>query len=263
MTGSGNVIKLATGAWVITGRNRITGTNFINYDELRVLGAITDGYVVASPGTEVTGTGYIERIQAQGTVSAGEDREGALVIGRELQLAATATADFGIGIENEVLVCSSIVITNPACVVDLGNATLRLTVSWSAIPIGTAFTLIDRAGSSPFTNFFAGLPEGSRFTVTDYFGSNYTFQITYTGGTGNDVVLSRPFPTLATVASGSNPFQFRVLGQPYARYVIDAATNLLNPQWLPIATNVADGFGILNWIDTGTAPHSQRFYRAR
>ncbi len=255
--------ETATGAWVITGTNRITGTNFINYDELRVLGAVTDGYVVTSPETEVTGSGYIDRLQAQGVVSAGEDREGALIIGRELKLAATATAEFGIGIENEVLVCSSIVITNPACAVDLGNAALRLTVSWSAIPIGTAFTLIDRAGSSPFTNFFAGLPEGSRFTVTDYFGSNYTFQITYSGGTGNDVVLSRPLPTLATLAPGSNPFQFRVLGQPYARYVIESATNLLNSEWLPIATNVANGFGILNFIDTGTTSRSQRFYRAR
>lgn len=50
---------------------------------------------------------------------------------------------------------------------------------------GDSFTIIDKAGVAPVVGHFQGLPEGSTFFVGDY-----ELQITYQGGTGNDVVLS-------------------------------------------------------------------------
>jgi hypothetical protein len=63
-----------------------------------------------------------------------------------------------------------------------------LTVTSTVTPAvgSTAFTVVNNQGSSAISGIFAGLPEGATFTV-----NGMTFQITYKGGTGNDVVLTR------------------------------------------------------------------------
>jgi autotransporter-associated beta strand protein len=53
-------------------------------------------------------------------------------------------------------------------------------------PIGAQFTIVHNLSSSAIIGTFAGLPEGSTFAVGDL-----TFQITYAGGGGNDVVVTR------------------------------------------------------------------------
>jgi hypothetical protein len=51
---------------------------------------------------------------------------------------------------------------------------------------GLSFVLINNDGSDAVSGTFNGLPQGAYFTV-----SGQTFRINYTGGTGNDVVLTR------------------------------------------------------------------------
>jgi autotransporter-associated beta strand protein len=60
---------------------------------------------------------------------------------------------------------------------DLGNA--------SSLPVGTTYVIIDNTSSSAVSGTFAGLAEGSFVTI-----GSIRFQITYQGGTGNDVVLT-------------------------------------------------------------------------
>jgi hypothetical protein len=74
-----------------------------------------------------------------------------------------------------------------------GTVTLAgaLAVTSTVIPsVGTAFTILNNQGSSAVSGTFAGLPEGSTFTVTVR-GTVMTFRISYVGGTGNDVTLTR------------------------------------------------------------------------
>src|SRR5262249_23067755 len=52
--------------------------------------------------------------------------------------------------------------------------------------IGTSFLIIDNDSVDAISGNFNGLPEGATFTL-----SGLTFQITYQGGDGNDVVLTR------------------------------------------------------------------------
>jgi autotransporter-associated beta strand protein len=69
----------------------------------------------------------------------------------------------------------------------LGSATLDLHLDPSFTPsAGQSFVLINNEGANPVTGAFANLPEGAYFVQ-----SGQTFRITYTGGTGNDVVLIR------------------------------------------------------------------------
>ena len=56
--------------------------------------------------------------------------------------------------------------------------------------IGDSFIIIDNDGTDPVQGIFAGLPEGTLFTKT-YQNQIYTFDISYMGYTGNDVILNR------------------------------------------------------------------------
>jgi autotransporter-associated beta strand protein len=69
--------------------------------------------------------------------------------------------------------------------VSLSNATLTLTdLNPGALPLGTAFRLINNTGTAPVAGTFNGLPELGLATV-----GGHAFRITYRGGDGNDVVL--------------------------------------------------------------------------
>jgi hypothetical protein len=69
-------------------------------------------------------------------------------------------------------------------------------------PHGTQFTIIKNNGGSPVSGTFSGMPEGATFVT----GST-TFQISYVGGSGHDVVLTviSPWvPTALAVDAGGN-----------------------------------------------------------
>ncbi|MDF1754814.1 MAG: autotransporter-associated beta strand repeat-containing protein [Verrucomicrobiales bacterium] len=66
---------------------------------------------------------------------------------------------------------------------------LNLDLNYAAVS-GDTFTILvnDEAGDA-IVGTFSGMPEGHVFEV-DYAGTSYTFTISYTGGDGNDVVLT-------------------------------------------------------------------------
>jgi len=69
-----------------------------------------------------------------------------------------------------------------------GTVTLagRLGVADDALPQGTTtFTVVDNAGSAPVSGTFDSLPEGTPLTI-----GGIEVRISYTGGDGNDVVLT-------------------------------------------------------------------------
>jgi hypothetical protein len=62
---------------------------------------------------------------------------------------------------------------------------LKLTTS-SKPAVGSTFEILNNEGSAAISGIFAGLPEGATFVV-----NGMTFRISYVGGTGNDVTLTR------------------------------------------------------------------------
>jgi hydrogenase maturation factor len=55
-----------------------------------------------------------------------------------------------------------------------------------ALSTGAAITIIDNDGADAVTGTFTNLPQGATF-----FAGSQLFAISYTGGTGNDVVVTR------------------------------------------------------------------------
>ena len=77
---------------------------------------------------------------------------------------------------------------NVSGVVNITGVDLRLDGSYSPSG-GETFTIVDNDGSADaIIGTFNGLPQGA--TITNFLGSNFNATISYTGGNGNDVVIT-------------------------------------------------------------------------
>ncbi|WP_442506611.1 Calx-beta domain-containing protein [Novipirellula sp. SH528] len=72
-------------------------------------------------------------------------------------------------------------------------ADLLVSLGTTAPGVGDQFVIISNDGTDPVTGTFTGLPQDSQFEV-----DTTTFQISYTGGDGNDVVLYTVDPNATT-----------------------------------------------------------------
>ena len=113
-----------------------------------------------------------------------------------------------------------------AGMVNLTGVDLILSGSHTPV-IGNTFTIVDNDGVDAVIGTFAGLAQGA--TITNFLGSGLNAQITYTGGTGNDVVLIVSTPTLgtysdATVIAGQNTTVTPNVAPTNAPYIV-AYTN--------------------------------------
>jgi hypothetical protein len=77
--------------------------------------------------------------------------------------------------------------------VTLGG-TLTLNTTGGPFPAGKTYLIIDNDGNDPIIGTFAGLPQGAILT-----SGGQAFSISYSGGTGNDLVLTAlpPVPALS------------------------------------------------------------------
>ena len=99
--------------------------------------------------------------------------------------------------------------------------------------VGTQFMLIQNDGNDPINGTFAGLPEG----VTFKFGGRQ-WQITYHGGTGNDVVLTLltlqlPLRVDYSAINRTNKYVYVYgTGTPGMKNELHASTNLTT--WIKV-----------------------------
>jgi alpha-tubulin suppressor-like RCC1 family protein len=89
------------------------------------------------------------------------------------------------------------------------NRQLTLQLGFDPSP-GQIITLVSNTGNTAISGTFTGLAEGATVTTT-FSGNTYVFQISYTGGDGNDITLHR----LLAPAQVAGPLQWRTLaGSP-------------------------------------------------
>lgn len=85
--------------------------------------------------------------------------------------------------------------------VDVSGSTLNFQLG-HAPAAGEILTVVDNRGTGAVTGTFSGLAQGAVLTAT-YGTDSYRFFISYTGGTGNDITLTREAAKLPIVASGT------------------------------------------------------------
>jgi autotransporter-associated beta strand protein len=157
LTGSGSVRKRGSGWLTLTGSNTYSGGTILEDGTLSGnlgSGALTVSGGTYAPGTNVSHSGF--------TLSSG----GAL----HIDLGGT---NLGSGYDSVAAGSVSLA------------GTLDLVVSDTNLPLNSTYLILNNTGASPVSGTFAGLPQNALM-----FASNHAFRISYTGGTGNDVVLT-------------------------------------------------------------------------
>jgi autotransporter-associated beta strand protein len=181
ITGTGQVNKVGTGTFTLAGNSAAyTGQLNVTTGAVALTGSL-GGTIQVTTGGTLSGTGtagaVIVPVAQNGVIAPGGASTGVL----------TAT---GLTLAGGTLNVRLNGVTAGAQYdqMSVANATLggTLAVTLGFAPsVGNVFRIVDVTGANPVTGTFAGLPEGTVFSV----GAT-PLQISYVGGTGNDVTLT-------------------------------------------------------------------------
>ena len=261
ISGTGNLVKTGTATLRLTGANTYSGVTSNLNGTLLVDGSLSSTAVQVRPGSVLGGAGQVQAISVfvNGTIRPGASPGN---LSASTVLFPLGTLDIELnglaaGAEYDQLTSSGTVTLGGALQVSLGFTPSS----------GDSFTILNKTSAGAITGTFNGLAEGATFVV-----GGFPFQITYTGGTGNDVVLTRvpvPAATIDSIAAVTSE-RMQILGQglPFVTYILEATPHLNAPiPWAPIATNTANALGIYEFIDAyadgGMTLHPTRFYRVQ
>ncbi len=229
LKGSGALQKLNSGTLTLTGASTFVGATTVVGGTLQV-GDGTTGSLASSPVTVQSGATLTGGTQNGATSTAGQVSTLSILSGGthapgvtsgvqqtgsySLSSSSTLKADIngnaaGTGYDQ----------VNVTGTVTLGG-TLNLNLGYAPLK-GDSFTLINNDGTDAVAGTFTGLAEGAPVSAP-FGGTTYFFNISYKGGSGNDVVLTAAAPSAATGAIIS---EFRTRGPQGA---LDEFVELLN-----------------------------------
>jgi len=174
VTSTGGGIVFITSTCTYTGPTSVTNGDFVlagsnlGPSAVTVSGGLLQFANGASAGP-VTATGGVVACEGGGSSQIGNVTDLNLQSGSSLLMAMYTISNYGQ--------------LNASGTVSLG-ATLVLGFSFTS-STGDAFTIINNTGGGAVSGTFSGLAEGATFV-----SNGRTYQITYVGGTGNDVVVT-------------------------------------------------------------------------
>ncbi len=229
---------------------------------------------VSLRGGSIGGNGRIQNslsgTTAGGSIAPGGGTDGrgigTLTVGSDFLPAPQTTLEIELGgAQNDQLLVQG-------ATVDLNNSGLLLSrVSGFTPTAGQTFTILNKTSAGAITRTFGGRPQGSTFNAAGFFWS-----ISYTGGDGNDIVLTAGAPAVTvdlkfTSFSITNPpgggggkrFQATISGGTGAANTniqIEFSEDLQT--WITLTSIAADASGIATIDIVDPLAGSRRFYRA-
>lgn len=208
---NGGLVKGGAGTLVLTNAgSTATGTSAVTGGLLVVNGTLPapvsvgiGGVSPPSRGGVLGGTGTVGGIQLDGgTVAPGGNPAavgngvGTLTSTGQLRsnFLAYGTLSFDLNGATPGTGHDQLVVGTPgqATIVEVGAPNgngLTLQTRLGFDPTGATITLVNNVGTAAIDGNFAGLPEGTTFSIGEFGGVGYLATITYLGGTGNDIVL--------------------------------------------------------------------------
>lgn len=254
----GNLAKGGSGTLLLTGTNTLTGTTSVSAGTLRVNGANPNSPVTISGNGRVDGTGRVATValssatcvltagNSPGTLTCSNLNASGLgsgIVGFELNGTSPGTGHDQLDVRGTV---------------NLTGLTLAATIGFPST-LSNQFLIIQNDGADAVVGNFNGLPQNSTVIL-----GGETFRVSYTGGTGNDVVLTqltgvfRPTLTIERLP----PSSIRLLWPTNnaTGFNLLANTNLTTTNWIA-ATPPNPVMVGTNWVVTNTVSGQRKFYR--
>ena len=191
ITGSGGLTKTGSGTLTLSAQESYTGPTTVTAGILLVDGSLASGNeVTVAAGATLGGSGTVGSATVDGVLAPG-DGVGILSAG---SVTFGASGIFSVPINGPVAGAdySQLVAAGP---IDLGGATLSIPVGFTPAG-GATFDVLVNVSGLPIGGTFAGLPEGAVFSA-----GGQSFTISYLGGSGHDVVLTKNGVPSTTVAA--------------------------------------------------------------
>lgn len=180
--------KTGSGLLLVSGTLTSSGSLRTVAGEVRVTGSYSSTVTLAGGDISATGTiGSINQVSgAVGTINPGLPG-GTAILTTQNGYAVSTGATTHIDIQSTTAGTGYDQIANTTFgSVILTDSTLAVSLINGYIPaIGDTFTIIDKQNSGAVIGTFHGLPEGAMFT-----SGIMIYQVSYVGGTGNDVTLT-------------------------------------------------------------------------
>jgi autotransporter-associated beta strand protein len=180
----GSLTKIGSGTLVLSGQNIYTGQTIVNSGTLAINGSVVTPVIVNGGTLSGTGTIRSTSVYSGATLSPGNGTGILSVVG---DLTLNLGANYLVHLNGPSL-GAEYSQTDVAGAISLNSATLSLSLGFQAEP-GMAFVILDNDGSDAISGNFNSLPEGAAFAA-----DGQTFNISYLGGSGNDVVLTAVVP---------------------------------------------------------------------
>ncbi len=185
------VVKSGNGTWILSGTNTYTGATQVSGGTLLVNGSTASGSTVTvNNGGTLGGIGIVGgtvNVVSGGTINAGPSGTAgtAASVGKLTTGALTLTSGsiFHFDASGTSTTTWDQVAAHGAT---LSGSTLQLTIAAGMNFIaGTQYRLIDNTSLNAISGTFTGIVQGGTYNL-----SGYNFVVSYTGGTGNDFVLT-------------------------------------------------------------------------
>ncbi len=186
-SGTTSFVKLGAGKWILTGTNTYTGNTTVQEGTLFVDGTLTSAVIVnagvfggagSTTGDVMIGnaSGTRDAVFAVGADVGGFSTTGALEFKSDAELLFTFNSTTGTG---GFIAANGVTIGNSAFLnfIDIGDG--------GGVSLNDSFVVLSNSGVSSIAGTFSNLADEGQFTA-----NGITWQASYLGGDGNDLVLT-------------------------------------------------------------------------